>query len=306
MPRKRLQLHQQAWANKLSSLIEKFLVYCEFEKNTSPKTLENYRLRLHRLMQFCGDVPVSDLTSMQVLDFRMELNRQWLSKKTINYHIVALRAFLKFCIKNDIKCLPPDRFELSKVPPRTVHFLTESEIQKILQAPLQFEHSELKRLRDLTILYTLYGTGLRVTELITLKITDLKKEWNQFRVIGKGSKLRAVFMTELAKKALDAYLEVRTDTSLWVFMSLSGNSFGKQISRNAIETIVKHYAWLAGIPKKVTPHTLRHSFATTLLKKGADIRSVQALLGHSSITTTQIYTHVDDKYLQGVHELLNT
>lgn len=160
-------------------------------------------------------------------------------------------------------------------------------------------------LRDEAILHTLYGTGLRVSELIGLKRTDIKLDSNQFRVIGKGSKMRSVFFTKQAREKLERYLAARTDDTPYIFVSLSNFSTYKQLSRNSIEELVRTYAKQAGIDKKVTPHTLRHSFATSLIKKGADIRSVQTLLGHASITTTQIYTHVDDKYLKKVHDLLD-
>lgn len=246
----------------------------------------------------------------------MSLTQQGLSPKTVNYHIVALRSFFKFLLKNDVEVLSPEKLDLAKIPPRQVAYLSEKEVKTLLEAPLQQKEkaenspkhqmgTPLKILRDLAILQTLYGTGLRVTELISLKTTDIRLEEKQFAVIGKGSKLRSVFMTQQAKQAIREYLAQRTDTSAFLFISLSGNSYGKALSRNAIEGIVKYYADLIQLGKKVTPHTLRHSFATSLLRKGADIRSVQTLLGHASITTTQIYTHVDDRFLQQVHQLLD-
>lgn len=288
----------------IENLLEKFLYYLEFEKNTSPKTLENYSLWLNRFIAYIWNIDVRDIKSMQVLDYRMFLNQSWLSKKTVNYHVVALRSFFKFCLKNDINCISPDKLELSKIPPREINFLTEDEVQKILDAPLIYENDDLRRKRDYAILYMLYSTWLRVTELISLKRSQIKSDTKQFSVIWKWSKMRAIFMTEKAKESLVEYLKSRVDWSDFLFVSLSKNSYGKALSRNSVEEIVKKYKNLAWINKKVTPHTLRHSFATTLLKKWADIRAVQALLGHSSITTTQIYTHVDDKYLQNIHDLL--
>jgi integrase/recombinase XerD len=174
-----------------------------------------------------------------------------------------------------------------------------------LEAPSASEKKPLKILRDKAILATLYGTWLRVTELITLKIKDIKLNENQFSVIGKWSKLRSVFLTQDAKEKLKKYILSRADDSEYLFISLSPNSYGQPLSRNSVESLVKKYAEFVWIIEKVTPHTLRHSFATSLLRRGADIRSVQALLWHSSIQTTQIYTHVDDKYLQKVHDLLD-
>jgi len=242
---------------------------------------------------------------MQLLDYRMALHKNKLNVKTINYHIVAIRAFFRFVLKNDIDCMSPDKLELAKTAPREVNYLDEKDIEKILAAPLAYAKNTLKQVRDIAILQFLYGTGLRVTELITLQKKDIKLDSNQFSVVGKGSKLRSVFATKNAINALKIYREMRTDTSPYLFISLSRNGFGEHLSRNSIEEIVRKYAALAGISKKVSPHTLRHSFATALIRKGADIRAVQTLLGHASITTTQIYTHVDDKHLQKVHDLLD-
>ena len=170
----------------LSSMIKKFQTYLEYEKNVSPKTYENYTLWLERFLKHIGDVNVKDITSLDVLDFRQELTKRTLSKKTINYHIVAIRSFLKFCLKHDIDVISPDKLELGKTPPRVVSFLNESEIENMLSMPAEYEKKNtLKRLRDESILLVLYGTGLRVSELVSLKRTDIKLDSNQFRVIGK-------------------------------------------------------------------------------------------------------------------------
>ncbi len=290
----------------IESLLEKFLYYLEYEKNNSPKTLENYSLWLNRFASYVGgDTDVTTIKSMQMLDYRMYLNQMDLSKKTINYHIVAVRSFFKFCLKNDIDCMSPNKLELAKIPNREINFLLEDEVMAIMDAPMQIEKNDLKRKRDIAILWMLYGTWLRVSELISLKRSQIDAESKQFSVMGKWSKIRAIFMTKNARESLVEYLKARIDWSDYLFISLSGNSFGKNLSRNSIEDIVRKYKDIAWIKKKVTPHTLRHSFATTLLKKWADIRAVQQLLGHASITTTQIYTHVDDKYLKWVHDLLD-
>lgn len=306
---KKIQSDQKQYKKfslSVESLLEKFLYYLEYEKNNSPKTLENYSLRLNRFTNYVGwDTDVTTIKSMQMLDYRMYLNQLWLAKKTINYHIVAIRSFFKFCLKNDIDCMSPNKLELAKIPNREINFLLEDEVMSIMEAPMQYEKNELKRKRDRAILWMLYGTWLRVSELISLKRSQINSENKQFSVMGKWSKIRAIFMTKKARESLVKYLEARIDKSEYLFISLSGNSFGKNLSRNSIEDIVRKYKDKAWIKKKVTPHTLRHSFATTLLKKWADIRAVQQLLGHASITTTQIYTHVDDKYLKGVHDLLD-
>ncbi len=288
----------------MNNLIDKYMYYLQYEKNASPKTIENYHLRLTRLVDFLWNIKITDLNRMQLLDYRMALTENGLSVRTINYHIVAIRAFLKFLLKNDIDCISPDKLELAKFPSRNLSFLDDEEIQKLLNAPDQRSKKALQQSRDNAILQFLYGTGLRVTELITLQKKDIKIDSNQFSVIGKWSKIRAIFTTKQARDALKKYLELRDDDSEYLFTSQSWNSQGQHLSRNAVEELVKRYAKLAGIEKRVTPHTLRHSFATSLIKKWADIRAVQTLLGHSSITTTQIYTHVDDKHLQKVHDLL--
>ena len=293
------------FSNALSANLERFVNYLQYTKNASPKTIENYTLRVNRFIEYIWDVDASQIKMIHVQDFRTYLIKQWLSPKTVNYHAVCLRSFFKFMLRNDVETLSPEKIDLAKIPPRRVSYLSEQQVQDILDAPAKYEKNPLKILRDKAILATLYGTGLRVTELIALKTSDIKLSENQFSVIGKGSKLRSVFLTQDAKEKLKRYILSRWDDSEFLFISLSGNSYWEPLSRNSIENLVKKYAELVWIHEKVTPHTLRHSFATSLLRRGADIRSVQALLWHSSIQTTQIYTHVDDKYLQKVHDLLD-
>jgi len=292
------------FSNTLSSNLERFINYLQYTKNASPKTIENYTLRVNRFIEYIWDVDVSEIKMIHIQDFRMWLIKKWLSQKTVNYHAVGLRSFFKFMLRNDIETLSPEKIDLAKIPPRKVSYLSESQVQDILDAPWIFEKNSLKIARDKAILATLYWTGLRVTELVTLKTKDVKLSESQFSVIWKGSKLRSVFLTQDAKEKIKKYILSRWDDSEYLFISLSWNSYGKSLSRNSIESLVKKYAEAVWITEKVTPHTLRHSFATSLLRRGADIRSVQALLWHSSIQTTQIYTHVDDKYLQKVHDLL--
>ena len=291
----------------LAKLIDLYISYLANTKNASGKTIMNYGLWLKRFLEFAGDVDISQIKPLQFMEYRdVLINERKLSIKTVNYHIIAIRAFLKFCIKHDIPCISPDKLEISKTPPRTVHFLSDEEITKMMDAPGEWEKNEIRRVRDQAILHILYGSGLRVSEVCNLKLEDIQTDSNQFRVVGKGRKLRAVFMTKKALEYLRAWLEKRPSHSEFVFVALPSRKQDTGLSRNTIEDIVRHYAKLTGITKKVTPHTLRHSFATSLIKKGADIRSVQTLLGHSSITTTQIYTHVDDKYLQGIHKLMDS
>ncbi len=299
------KLDSYSFSNTLSSHLERFINYLQYTKNASPKTIENYSLRVNRFIEYIWDVDASQIKIIHIQDFRTYLIKQWLSQKTVNYHAVGLRSFFKFMLRNDVETLSPEKIDLAKIPPRRVSYLSENQVKDILDAPAKYTKNSLQILRDKAILATLYWTWLRVTELITLKTADVKLSENQFSVIWKGSKLRSVFLTEDAKEKLKKYILSRSDDSEYLFISLSPNSYGEPISRNSVESLVKKYAELVWIHEKVTPHTLRHSFATSLLRRGADIRSVQALLGHSSIQTTQIYTHVDDKYLQKVHDLLD-
>jgi len=294
--------------HNIQEYINLFMEYLDLEKNYSQLTISSYKLWLHRFNDYIWAVVwknnIEEIEAMDITKFRSFLNSEWLSKKTMNYHIIALRSFLKFLQKNNIKTLPIEQLELSKLDPRHVNFLEKEEVEKILLMPEKFEKNEFKKYRDLVILNILYWSWLRVSELISLKINQISFKNNQLTIVGKWRKERAVFITKIAYEYIKKYLSIRPIESDYLIVSLSKNSLWKPISRVAIENIVRDYSSLAWISKKVTPHTLRHSFATSLLMKWADIRSVQALLWHSSITTTQIYTHVSDKYLQQVHSLI--
>ena len=290
----------------LTEHIEYYLSYLQTVKNASPRTVINYRHRLTRFAREVGERSLETIDMTLMMKYRVTLGQISLSIKTTNYHIIALRAFFKFCIKNDIPCLSPDKLEIAKTAPRNVSYLEEEQVKKILCMPEAYSSNILQVARDTAILHMLYGSGLRVSELISMQIEMIRSDWNQFGIVGKWSKLRSVFMTKAARSALDTWISMRESQISYVFTSLSHNSWGKALSRNAVEEMVSKYAILAGITQKVTPHTLRHSFATSLIIKGADIRSVQQLLGHASITTTQIYTHVSDKYLKSVHDLLDS
>lgn len=290
----------------INKLLEYYYNWLEHERNASQKTKENYKLRLSRFANYIWpETSVSEIKSIDVLWFRMELDKTKLSKKTINYHIVALRSFFKFLLRNDIDVITPEKLVLSKIWSREVNYLESDEIDELLNAPIKYGKNNLKSLRDSAIIATLYWSWLRVTELINLKRDQILKEWNQFTIIWKWSKWRAAFLTNDAREKIEQYMNKRKDDSEYIMISFSWNSYWKKLSRNSVEEIIRHYANLCWINKKVTPHTLRHSYATTLIKRGADIRSVQTLLWHSSIVTTQIYTHVDDKFLKTVHELLD-
>ncbi len=297
---------------KLSVLIQRFLDYCEVEKNQSPRTICNYTHYLNRFLNFAGNIEPNRITLDRVHEYRLHLNRikdesgESLGTKTQSYHIIALRAFLKYLIKNDIKTLAPEKIELPKIPERTVEFLEREEIERIFAA---VDASKANGLRDLAILETLYSTGLRVSELAKLNRNQIDFKTNEFMVRGKGRKPRLVFLSDRAAEKIKTYLAARTDAFDPLFINSKGAKSAADITLGekrrlttvSIENIVRKYTRQAGIIKKVTPHTLRHSYATHMLQAGADIRSVQEMLGHSSITTTQIYTHITNQRLKEVH-----
>ncbi|MEK9133177.1 MAG: tyrosine-type recombinase/integrase, partial [Patescibacteria group bacterium] len=256
-----------------------------------------------------------------VQKYRLHLNRMTdkkggtLGRKTQNYHVIALRAFLKYLIKNDVATLAPEKIELSKIPERTVEFLSREEVERLFEAVKNASMSpESKRanttLRDMAILETLYSTGLRVSELASLNRNQVDLIRREFMVRGKGKKPRIVFLSQGAVDRIQAYIKSREDAFEPLFINVGRPRAAVDITKGetrrlttvSIETIVRKYAMLAGITKKVSPHTLRHSFATDLLHNGADIRAVQEMLGHASITTTQIYTHLTNTRLREIHE----
>ncbi len=273
----------------LKELHRQFLEYLEIERGRSLKTVENYD---RYLLVFLSETKISspkDITDDLVRKFRMFLNRKNLDKKTQNYYLIALRVFLKYLAKRGIETLAPERIDLAKVPQRELDLITGNELERLLLAP---KENDMKSLRGKAILELLFSTGLRVSELCSLNRDNIENaESGEFSVKGKGGKIRVVFISDTAKRAVKDYLNKRTDTEEKLF----------NLTQRSIERIVKYYAIKAGISKKVTPHVLRHAFATDLLGSGADLRSVQALLGHSNITTTQIYTHITDKQLREVH-----
>jgi len=285
--------------------VENFLQYLELEKGRSKKTIGAYKLSLEKFYSFGGDIPPEKITLDLIKKYRLWLNRansndKELKKITQNYHLIVLRAFLKYLAKNDIKTLPPEKIELAKIPERQVNFLEAEEIEQLLG----FNTGDsLRLLRDKAILELLFSTGLRVSELANLKRTDINLKKDEFSVRGKGGKIRPIFTSSRAREAIKAYLARRADPEPALFVSIPKNKAAlTELTPRSIERMIKKYAVRAGITKKITPHTLRHSFATDLLMNGADIRSVQAMLGHSSITTTQIYTHITDRQLREVHQ----
>lgn len=288
--------------------ISDFLEYLEIEKNRSAKTLENYRRYLLSFLDFSKIKDSSEITAELVRRYRVHLNRakdhsgNTLKKNTQGYYLIALRSFLKYLAKQNISSLAAEKVELGKIPERKLEFLDADELARLLAAP---KGNGIAALRDRAILETLFSTGLRVSELCSLNCDNINLDKGEFAVRGKGGKLRVVFLSDSAKMALKNYLAGRDDIHEALFIAHRGPSNKKEEARltpRSVQRIIKKYAIAAGVIKKVSPHQLRHSFATDLLQNGADIRSVQAMLGHSSITTTQIYTHYTDKHLKEIHQ----
>lgn len=303
----------------IEQLKRQFLEYLEIEKGSALRTIENYDHYLSKIFAFLEAKEVSDINDDSVREFRLWLNRQptrnkeTISKKTQNYYLIALRAFLKYLSKREIKALSADRIELAKLSSHQLDLITPIELTRLLDAP---KGDGLRELRDKAILEFLFSTGLRVGEVCSLP-RDINIDSDELSVRGKGGKVRVVFISEEARRAVKKYLSKRKDMAEGLFVRLdpdktprkdrleskryTGKDFGN-LDRQSIEAIVRRYAVMAGIGKRVTPHTLRHLFATDLLTNGADIRSVQAMLGHANIMTTQIYTHVTDKQLREAHK----
>ena len=295
----------------LSELIIDFIEHVEVERGRSQKTAENYHLYLQRLVEFAGDIEIHKINTELVRKWRLWLNRyeneqgDSLSPLTQSYHLIALRSFLGYCSKRDIETLTPEKIELPKTKRKQVSFLTQEETERIMAA---IETRTAQDLRDKAILELLYSSGLRVSELVGLNRDHINLNRGEFMVRGKGQKDRPVFISPEATECLVNYLETRKDGAKPLFIRYSGAKTGDndgesfRLTPRSVQRIVSHYAKLAGITKHVSPHTLRHSFATDLLMNGADIRSVQSMLGHSNIATTQVYTHVTDQHLREVHQ----
>lgn len=294
-----------------SELITPFLEYLEIEQNRSAKTSQNYQLYISRLVEFADDPQVEAIDDEMVRKWRMWLSRlrdthgELLSALTRSYHLIALRSFLRFCAKRGFETLAPSRIELPRVKKKQVSFLNNDEVQRLFQViPADTQAG----LRDRAIIALLYSSGLRVSELTNLDRTHINLAHGEFTVRGKGQKDRAVYVDPSASDLIKTYLAARTDSLPPLFISYGGHQTVdtsgdfKRLTPRSVQRLITHYALLAGITKHVTPHTLRHSFATDLLMNGADIRSVQTMLGHSDISTTQIYTHITDPHLKDVHK----
>lgn len=294
---------------RISDLLTDFLEYLEIERNRSQKTIENYHHYLERFFKWSKITDPGDINQNTIRKFRLDLNRyqdkkgEALKKITQNYHIIALRSFLKYLAKRDIQTISPEKIEVGKNPTQIVEFLELSEVERLLN---NASGSDLKSLRDRAILELLFSAGLRVSELVNINRDQINLKNQEFSVKGKGGKIRIVFISGAAKEAIEKYLNKRTDIDPALFIripkKLASRKDALRITQRNVQRIVKYCARKAGIVKDIHPHTLRHSFATDLLSNGADIRSVQAMLGHSSITTTQIYTHVTNQQLKEVHK----
>ncbi len=300
----------------LTELKREFLEYLEIEKGRSILTVRNYDHYLTRFLEYAKNDDPKKLTENVVREYRLWLNRQpgtrtgrnvdTLKRKTQNYYLIALRAFLKYVRKKGFESLNPERIELAKVPERSLDLISTAELNRLMDAP---DKSTLSGLRDKAILELLFSTGLRVSELCGLSQEDVDLTRDEFSVRGKGDKVRVVFLSDTARNAIKAYLKERKDFDDAMFVQYGKNSKKEAVKNKdlrltprSVQRIIKRYATIAGITRKVTPHVIRHSFATDLLSNGADIRSVQALLGHANIATTQIYTHVTDKHLRDIHK----
>lgn len=287
--------------------IREFLEYIELERGHSQLTIRNYNSYLTKFAAFAEDKGIKDASKIDldlIKKWRLELHRKNLAAKTLNYYMIAIRSFLKYLSKVDKKSLAPEKIELADTPDREISFLEPNETERILKA---YNGSDLMELRNRAILEVLFSTGVRVSELANLNIDQINIERGEFSVLGKGGKARVVFLSDGAKDALNKYLAKRQDKDSAVFIRVvtvrkeDQEKETQRITSRQIERIVKEAAKKAGVVKEVTPHTLRHSFATDILRAGADLRSVQHMLGHSSVTTTQVYTHVTDKHLREVH-----
>ena len=290
---------------EIEKLLQDYLNYLEVEKNRSPKTSENYEHYLKEFLRFSGITSPKEITETIITEFRKMLSRKRLpngkelKKITQSYYVIALRNFFKYLAKRDIRILAPEKIELPKAPSRQIETLEYHDLERLLAAP---KGNSLRALRDRAVLETFFSTGLRLSELCAL---DRYADWKrgEITVRGKGDKLRIVFIADSARKAIEEYLAKRGDADAALFISLdkAGKPLGR-ITPRAVQRLVATRAREAGIAKKIHVHQLRHSFATDLLLNGADIRSVQELLGHSNISTTQIYTHLTNKELKEIHE----
>ena len=287
----------------IKSHLKDYFDFLQIEKNRSPKTKEVYE---HALLKFIDHQKIKypeDITNAKVRAFRIYLSEKTdLKKNTQAYYIIAIRNFLRFMIKQDMQVLAPEKIEIPVMPDRQIDIIEYADLERLLEAP---KGTDLKSLRDKAILETLFSTGLRVSELCALD-RYINLDRGELSIAGKGGHIRVVFLSNDAKKAIKEYLDKRNDTEEAMFVSYDKSAESHAIGRiipRAVQRMIERYGKAAGIPTKMLhPHTLRHLFATDLLVNGADIRSVQEMLGHSNIQTTQIYTHLTNKELRDIHK----
>lgn len=299
----------------LHKLLIDFLEYLEIERNVSQLTIRNYKHYLERFILFLGSKspPPSELTPEKIREYRLFLSRYVdahgisLKRVTQNYHLIALRSFLKFLIKRGIKVVPPETIELGKAESRGIKFLEREQVERLLSMP-EISHDE--GYRDKAILEMLFSTGLRVSELVRLNRDQINLERHEFGVIGKGRRPRVVFLSDTATDWLEKYLGKRADSFQPLFIRYSGKKpddddktgESRRLTARSVQRLVEKYVKKARLPVKITPHGLRHSFATDLLHGGADLRAIQELLGHKNVSTTQIYTHITNPQLREIHQ----
>jgi len=308
--------------SKLQQLINEFLEHLEIEKGRSQLTIRNYGFYLKDFLAWTKISQPGQITPALIRQYRLFLARKQnprggsLSPATQNYYLIALRTFLKYLAKRDIAAMAPEKIELAKMPERQIAFLEGEDLEKLIKAPLEIQQDDIIKLRDKAILELLFSAGLRVSELTSLKRDDINLKKDEFSIRGKGGKWRVVFLSNQAKYWLKKYLDARTDVDPALFVrhdrgqktaqsALSQRQSAlmeNRLTPRSVQRLVKKYAKLAGITKKITPHVMRHSFATDLLTSGADLRAVQELLGHKNITTTQVYTHITNKRLKEVYQ----
>lgn len=296
----------------ISDLLMDYIEHLEVERGRSSKTAENYRLYLERFVEFSGDITVDNITTEVLRKYRLWLNRyindngESMATITQSYHLIALRGFLGYISKRDIASLSPEKIELPKISRKQVTFLTYDEISRLLDSVP--DDGAPQNLRDKALIEMLFSSGLRVSELVNLNRDHINIGRREFMVRGKGQKDRPVFISQRAAEQIKTYLATRSDSLPALFINYSRNNTTsnsgdyRRLSPRSIQRIIQKYAKIAGITKHVSPHTMRHSYATDLLMNGADIRSVQSMLGHSNISTTQVYTHITDQHLRDVYE----
>jgi len=300
---------------EISQKAGEFLEYLEVERGSSPLTIRNYKHYLSRFCQWMAKEKIrqnlSDINQDVVRVYRVYLSRLTdgkggtLSRKTQGYHAIALRSFLKWLIKNDAKVMAPEKIDLPKISERQIKFLNGEQVDRLLNAPLQ---DKISGKRDKAILEVLYSTGLRVSELVSLDSDKVDLERREFGVVGKGGRARVVFLSQRAAEWIKKYLDAREDKFKPLFIRHKGKvdpttaDEKMRLTARSVQRMLKKYSHKMKLPVDASPHTIRHSFATDLLIAGADIRSVQEMLGHKNIQTTQVYTHVTHKHLKDIHE----